>query len=71
MGPRPLPKLELRDGVPTHLRTMVVIPTLLTSQAEIQELIDRLEVHYLANSDGEKDALFSRRECIRSRSVRR
>ena len=53
MGPRRLPKLDLRDGVPAHLRTMVVIPTLLTSQTEIQELIDRLEVHYLANSDGE------------------
>ncbi|MEA2627490.1 MAG: hypothetical protein QOD06_3535, partial [Candidatus Binatota bacterium] len=53
MGPRPLPKLELRDGVPPHLRTMVVIPTLLTSRAEIEELIDRLEVHYLANPDGE------------------
>ncbi|HSD11690.1 MAG TPA: glycosyl transferase, partial [Candidatus Binatia bacterium] len=53
MGPRSLPKLELREGVPANLRTMVVIPTLLASQAEIQELIDRLEVHYLANADGE------------------
>ncbi|MGH7822380.1 MAG: glucoamylase family protein, partial [Candidatus Binatia bacterium] len=53
IGPRRLPKLELHDGVPADLRTMVVIPALLTSQAEIQELIDRLEVHHLANSDGE------------------
>src|SRR5262249_36777566 len=53
VGPRPLPKLELRDGVPASLRTMVVVPTLLASQAEIQELIERLEVHYLANPDGE------------------
>jgi len=53
IGPRLLPKLELRDGVPAHSRTMVVIPALITSQAEVRELIDRLEVHYLANSDGE------------------
>ncbi len=32
---------------------MVVVPTILASPAEIQELIERLEVHYLANSDGE------------------
>jgi len=51
-GPRLLPRLELRDGVPVPARTMVVIPALITSQAEVRQLIDRLEVHYLANSDG-------------------
>ena len=51
--PRPLPKLELRDGVPPELRTLVVIPALLTSEAEVEELIAQLEVHYLANPDGE------------------
>ncbi len=52
IGPRSLPKLELRDGVPASLRTIVVVPTLLTSEDEIHELIDRLEVHYLATPDG-------------------
>jgi cyclic beta-1,2-glucan synthetase len=52
IGPRSLPKLELRDGVPASLRTIVVMPTLLTSKDEIHQLIDRLEVHYLANPDG-------------------
>ena len=52
IGPRSLPKLELRDGVPANLRTIVVTPSLLTSEDEIHELIDRLEVHYLANPDG-------------------
>ncbi|MGH2615184.1 MAG: glucoamylase family protein, partial [Thermomicrobiales bacterium] len=52
VGPRVLPKLELRDGVPSSLRTIVVVPTLLTSQADIEEQIERLEVHYLANADG-------------------
>ena len=53
IGPRPLPRLELRDGVPPSMRTLVVVPTLLTSDAEIDEHINRLEIHYLANPDGD------------------
>ena len=52
-GPRALPGLELHDGVPLRLRTMVVVPTLLTTPEEIEEQIERLEVHYLANQDGD------------------
>ena len=48
-----LPGLALREGVPVELRTLVVIPTLLTSRDDIEELIDRLEVHYLSNAEGE------------------
>jgi cyclic beta-1,2-glucan synthetase len=48
-----LPGLELRDGVPTHLRTLVVVPTLLTTPEEIAAQIERLEVHFLAASHGE------------------
>jgi len=51
--PAVLPRLELRDGVPPHLRTMVVVPMLLTDGAEVTEQIDRLEVHYLANPSGD------------------
>ena len=53
LGPRPLPRLELRDGVPPRLRTLVVMPTLLTGEAEIEEHVGRLEIHYLANPDGD------------------
>ena len=52
-GPRTLPRLELKDGVPEELRTMIVVPTLLTSPETISEQVERLEVHYLANSDGD------------------
>ena len=52
-GPKALPGLELRDGVPASLRTMVVVPALLTTREEIEEQIERLEVHYLANQDGD------------------
>jgi cyclic beta-1,2-glucan synthetase len=46
-----LPGLELAEGVPSHLRTMVAIPTLLTSRAVIAEQVERLLVHHLANVD--------------------
>ena len=48
-----LPALELRDGVPTELRTIIVVPTLLIDIAGIREQIERLEVHHLSNPDGE------------------
>ncbi len=51
--PGVLPRLELRDGVPPHLRTMIVVPMVLTDGAEVVGQIERLEVHYLANPDGD------------------
>ena len=50
-GPAVLPGLELRDGVSTELRTIVVMPTLLTNTAAIEELVERLEIHHLASPD--------------------
>ncbi len=52
-APKALPGLELRSGVPPSLRTLVAVPTLLSTRAEIEEQIEGLEVHYLAGSDGE------------------
>ena len=46
-----LPGLELREGVPSHLRTVVAVPILLTTQAALEEQIERLEIHYLANPE--------------------
>jgi cyclic beta-1,2-glucan synthetase len=51
--PRLLPKLALASGVPPELRTLVVVPTLLRRRSEIEEQLERLEVHYLANPEGE------------------
>src|SRR6185312_167372 len=48
-----LPGLELADGVPPSLRTMLVMPTLLTSRVAIAEHVERLLVHHLANSDAD------------------
>ncbi|MDI9849908.1 glucoamylase family protein [Rhodoblastus sp. 17X3] len=48
-----LPALELANGVPTHLRTLVAVPTLLTHPASIEEQIESLEIHHLASPDGD------------------
>ena len=51
--PRPLAALELKGGVPAELRTVIVMPILLTSIAEIEEGVRGLEVHYLATQEGD------------------
>jgi cyclic beta-1,2-glucan synthetase len=51
--PHRLPKMDLKGGVPTKGRTMIVIPSLLSSFATIQELLEKIEIHYLGNSDPE------------------
>jgi cyclic beta-1,2-glucan synthetase len=53
LGAMPLPALELRDGVPAHLRTLVAVPMMLTTAAAIEEHIKHLEVHHLASPGGE------------------
>jgi cyclic beta-1,2-glucan synthetase len=50
-GPRLLPRLELLGGVPEDSRTIVVIPTMLTSEASVSSLIEHLEVTAIANRD--------------------
>ncbi|HVV64396.1 MAG TPA: glucoamylase family protein [Rhizomicrobium sp.] len=51
VGARLLPAMEFKDGVPGPLKSIVVVPTLLTSVADIGEQIERLEVHHLSNPD--------------------
>ena len=52
LGATLLPALELRDGVPARLRTLVAVPMLLTTRAVVEEQIERLEIHYLASPEG-------------------
>ena len=51
--PRHLSRLEFLDGPPAGFRTFVVVPTLLGSETEIPEQLEKLEVHYLSNSEGD------------------
>jgi len=49
--PAVFPKLELKEGIPESLRTMVVIPALLPDEKRVIELLENLERHYLANKE--------------------
>ncbi len=50
--PQRLPRLDLSTvGVPDDARTMVIIPTMLTSVAGVHALLDHLEVVALGNTD--------------------
>ncbi|HSO75227.1 MAG TPA: carbohydrate-binding protein, partial [Blastocatellia bacterium] len=49
--PRPLPKMDTVPGLPESGRTFVVTPTILTSEEGVRALLERMEVHYLANRD--------------------
>jgi cyclic beta-1,2-glucan synthetase len=51
LAPRLLPSMESADGIPADGATMVVVPTLFTSADGVKELLEKLEVHYLANQD--------------------
>ncbi len=53
VGAAILPGLELADGIPEELRTLVVVPTLLGGEAELLEQIEQLEVHYLTGTRGD------------------
>ena len=53
LPPRILPKLDFSKGIPGACRTLVAVPAFLRDPEEIQELTQRLEVHYLANQDGD------------------
>ena len=48
-----LPAMELGKGVPSELRTLVAVPTLLTTRVAIEEQVERLEIHHLASPEGE------------------
>lgn len=50
-NPAFFPRLELKDGIPDHLSTMVVVPTLLNDEKRVGELLKNLENHYLANKE--------------------
>ena len=49
--PHPLPRLDYSKGIPPEARTLVVIPTMLSSPEAVEKLIHGLEVRFLANRD--------------------
>jgi len=51
VAPQRLPRMNYASGIPADARTLVVVPTMLGSSAGVEELIDALEVRFLANRD--------------------
>ncbi|HTG87872.1 MAG TPA: glucoamylase family protein, partial [Pyrinomonadaceae bacterium] len=49
--PRLLPRMATATGIPEDARTFVVVPTIFMNEAQVHELVERLEVHFLANQD--------------------
>ena len=49
--PRPLPKLDFTKGVPPDCSALVAVPTLLLNENQVRELLNDLEVRYIANRD--------------------
>ena len=50
-APTIFPRLELKDGIPNQMSTMVVIPALITDKKRGAELLENLENHYLSNTE--------------------
>jgi cellobiose phosphorylase len=51
VNPCLLPRLDYSAGIPEDCSTMVVMPTMLSSVAGVDRLIEALEIHHLANRD--------------------
>lgn len=49
--PQLMPRMDYSTGIPPEYRTIVAVPTLLSDAQEIDDLLDALEVRYLANTD--------------------
>ncbi|MDR3412602.1 MAG: glucoamylase family protein [Formivibrio sp.] len=51
VSPHALPKMDFSEGIPPQERTLVIVPTMLTSASGIEDLVEALEVRFLANRD--------------------
>ncbi|HKB66852.1 MAG TPA: glucoamylase family protein [Pyrinomonadaceae bacterium] len=49
LPPRLVPRMETARGIPEEACTMVVVPTIFSSESQVKALVERLEIHYLAN----------------------
>jgi Cellobiose phosphorylase len=51
IDPRFIPKIEFRNGITDEFSTVVVIPTLINNEKRVKDLVDDMEVYYLANKE--------------------
>ena len=51
ISPQPLPRMDFSKGIPTEYRTLVAVPSMLSNKSDIEDLVEALEVRFLANRD--------------------
>jgi len=49
--PHPLPRMDFSEGIPPEWRTVTVVPAMLSSAQNVEDLVEALEVRFLANRD--------------------
>jgi hypothetical protein len=49
--PQPLPKFDFHEAIPAECTTLVAVPSLLLNEDQVRELVNDLEVRFLANRD--------------------
>src|SRR5882724_3705964 len=49
--PSALPKMDYSEGIPVESKTLVVVPTLLTSREQMERAVRDLEIRFLGNRD--------------------
>ncbi len=49
--PRLLPRMNTSRGIGENARTMVVVPTIFSHEQSVSDLLEKLEIHFLANQD--------------------
>jgi cyclic beta-1,2-glucan synthetase len=49
--PKILPRLDFEDGIPLECRTLIVVPTVISTPEDVDRLLEMLEVRYLGNRD--------------------
>ena len=47
--PKPIPKIDFSKGIDKENTTMVIIPTIVKNKEKVIELMNKLEVYYIAN----------------------
>ncbi|MEJ2153267.1 MAG: glycosyl transferase, partial [Gemmatimonadota bacterium] len=52
LSPRRLPKLSFRSGIPEQFSSLIVIPTILSSESDARKEVEQLERHYLVSPPG-------------------
>jgi cyclic beta-1,2-glucan synthetase len=50
-SPKPIPRMDFEFGIPERCRTMVIVPSVLSSPSVVSDLLEGLELRHLANRD--------------------